>query len=146
MTCAPTVRRVSARRMPPKKFVFQSKPTDAAGNPMKEIAPVKGPSTAMSAVLNIFSNHIAEVLHAIVDAISDKYKIDKEEMMAVITNHPAYTEITANPVINDIETLKEEPKAVEELDEAMGALAIAEPAPVPRAVPKFKIKKAVAKG
>jgi len=132
--------------MAPKKFVFQSKPTDAAGKPMKEIAAIKGPSTAMSAVLNIVSNHIAEVLHAIVDAISEKYAIDKDEMMAAIINHPAYVEITGNPVINDIETLTEEP-APKELDEAMGALSIAEPAPAPASAPapapapKFKIKK-----
>jgi hypothetical protein len=138
--------------MATKKFVFKSKPTDAVGNPMKQIAAVKGPNTAMSAVINILTNHVAEVFHAIVDGISEKYAIDKEEMMAVILNHPAYVEITGNPVINDIETLtgepapKEVPNPVEGLDEVMGALSSAEPAPVPPVAPKFKIKKAVAKG
>jgi hypothetical protein len=108
------------------KFIFKAKKVDASGEPIKQIAPIKGPSTAMSAVLNIIANHTAEVFHAVVDAISEKYKIDKDEMMGVIINHPAYTAITTNPVLNDIETLTEEP--------------VPEPVTVPVS-PKFKIKK-----
>ena len=50
----------------------------------------KDPPTAMKAVLEIVFKHTAEVFELIVDAISEKYKIDKAEMMDVILKNPAY--------------------------------------------------------
>jgi hypothetical protein len=97
-------------------LTFKSEPVTCVGEtePYKPIE-VKDGKTAMHAVMSIFMNHSAEVFNGIVDAISDHYKISKDEMMDVILSHPAYTQIAVNPILNDLfylrpEAVKPEPK------------------------------------
>ena len=85
----------------PKKFVFKAKPAMMNGEPYVA-TPVNDKKDALKAVLSIVMAHTADVFHGIVDAISDHYKIDKDEMMDVIMSHPAYNSIICSPVLNDL--------------------------------------------
>ena len=84
-----------------RKFAFKSAKKTAGGADF-EPEEVKDGRGALQAVLNITLNHTAEVLIAMVTAISDHYKIPKEEMMDVVQAHPAYKSIILNPVLNDL--------------------------------------------
>lgn len=112
-------------------FTFKSEPVTCIGEtePYKPIE-VKDGKTAMHAVMSIFMNHTAEVFHGVVDAISDHYKISKDEMMDVILSHPAYTQIAVNPILNDLHYLR---------PEAKGPVA-----PQPKPKRKYVVKAAVA--
>lgn len=92
---------------------------------------VKDGKTAMHAVMSIFINHSAEVFHGVVDAISDHYKIPKDEMMDVILSHPAYTDIMVNPILNDLFYLRPEAAAAQ-----APAAVTAEPKPKKKYVVK----------
>lgn len=70
---------------------------------------VKDGKAALSAVLHMTLAHTADVFHGILDAVSDHYKISKDEMMDVVMNHPAYKGVTLSPVLNDLGYFPETP-------------------------------------
>ncbi len=117
-------------------ITFKSEPVTCVGEtePYRPIE-VKDGKTAMHAVMSIFMNHSAEVFHGVVDAISDHYKIPKDEMMDVILSHPAYTQIGVNPILNDLYYLR--PEAVKPESEE-------KPEPAPKPKKRYVVKKAVA--
>jgi hypothetical protein len=91
--------------MASKKFQFkkaEEQPTVLASGETYQPHEVKDGKAALAAVLHLMMAHTADVFHGIVDAISDHYKIPKDEMMEVVMAHPAYTEIIANPVLTDL--------------------------------------------
>jgi len=117
--------------MSAKKFQF--KKAEAEGTVLasgEAYAPhdVKDGKTALAAVLHLTLNHTADVFHGIVDAISEHYKIPKDEMMDVVMAHPAYTAITLSPMLADLGYFAQ-PKA--------------ESKPEPKPKKKFVVKKAV---
>lgn len=91
----------------PKKFQFVKKEAFMNGEPYVP-TPVKDKKDAMNAVLSVVLNHTADVFRGVIDAISEHYKIDKDEMMDIVTSHPAYTSIVLNPVLNDLGYLSKE--------------------------------------
>ncbi len=74
---------------------------------------VKDGRSALAAVLHMTLAHTADVFHAVLDAVSDHYKISKDEMMDVVLKHPAYTEVTLSPTLNDLGYFPPESKEVE---------------------------------
>lgn len=110
--------------MPPKKFKIQKPVGEAV--PVAEpvgtpVAITNPPKEGMQAVLKIVFSHIADIFEGVVEAIADKYSLDKEMMMEVIKSHKAFTEVALHPILQD-------------LGEA--------PVPEPEAPPKkFRIKK-----
>jgi len=52
--------------------------------------------------------HTAEVFEVAVEAISEKYGLDIEELSATITSHPKYKDLYVNPVLHDVGYLPEE--------------------------------------
>jgi hypothetical protein len=70
--------------------------------------PVTNPTEGTIAALHILLNHTADVFHAIVGAVSEHYKLDKDEMMTVILKHPKYTGVSVNPVLQDMGYLYKE--------------------------------------
>ena len=131
---------------PKKKFQFVKKPATVNGEPYVP-TPVKDKKDAMNALLCVVLNHTAEVFHGIVDAISDHYKIDKDEMMDIVTGHPAYTSIVLSPVLNDLGYLSKPEESVAPKPKKSTTKKVVskapEPAPAPAAEPKkkFVIKK-----
>ena len=134
--------------------------------------PVTDAKSGMQAALTILFSHTADVFQGIVEAIADKYKLDKEEMISVIVAHPAFTEIKLHPILQE---LGPEPSALEHVPvkKAMKKVvvkpspepapsveasveALAEPTPSVEALPeptpsveavkskKFKVKKIAA--
>lgn len=63
---------------------------------------VKDGKTALATVLHMTLAHTADVFHAVLDAVSDHYKISKDEMMDVVLQHPSYTGVVLSPVIVDL--------------------------------------------
>ena len=113
--------------MPPKKFKIQKPVGEAPVAEGTEAPPKEGvrgtvpPKEGMQAVLKIVFSHIADIFEGVVEAIADKYSLDKEMMMEVIKSHKAFTEVALHPILQD-------------LGEA--------PVPEPEAPPKkFRIKK-----
>ena len=88
--------------MSSSKFAFKAKKTTANGEPAAFVKPAAEPKDAMKAVAAIVLNHTAEVFYAVVEAIADKYGLDKEAMTAAISEHPKFKEITLHPVLNDM--------------------------------------------
>ncbi len=116
--------------MATKKFQFkktEEQPTVLASGEAYQPHEVKDGKTAMAAALHLTLAHTAEVFHGIVDAISEHYKIPKDEMMDVVMAHPAYTGITVSPVLTDL-----------------GYFAPAPAPEAPKPKKKFVVKKAVA--
>lgn len=113
----------------PKKFVFKTKAALPNGTPVPIVEKPKTAEDATKAVLAIVLNHTAETFHGIVNAISEHYKLDKDEMMSVVINHPSFKEGVVDPVLNDLGFL--------------GLNASGAPEPVEPAKPtkKFVIKK-----
>jgi hypothetical protein len=73
----------------------------ADGNPY-EPAPVKDGRAAMRACLHMILKHTADMFVGIVEIVAEKYKIDPDEMMHVITEHPRYKEMHVDPVMHDL--------------------------------------------
>jgi hypothetical protein len=106
--------------------------------------------SGMQAALTILFSHTADVFEGVVEAIADKYKLDKGEMISVIVAHPAFTKIKLHPILEELgpepspEPLKPSVKAVKKTVKK----AVTEPLPEPVAEPmkpkKFKITKATA--
>jgi len=97
----------------PKKF--EIKRTAPIENDAAPFVPVKDAPTAMNAVLTVVMQHTSDVFQNILTAISEHYKIDREEMLNVIVNHPAYKNIEKHDVIRDMGYLpspEEEPPVV----------------------------------
>jgi len=86
----------------PKKFVFKTKAALPNGTPVPVVATPKTAEDATKAALAIVLNHTAETFHGIVNAISEHYKLDKDEMMRVVVNHPSFKEGVVDPVLNDL--------------------------------------------
>lgn len=83
------------------QFQHSDAPMMASG----EIYPrhdVKDGKTALAAVLHMTLAHTADVFHAVLDAVSDHYKISKDEMMDVVLQHPSYTGVVLSPVLTDL--------------------------------------------
>lgn len=116
----PTVKMASSK----PKFTFKSETTTLASGEEFKPAPVTDGKAAMSALLSITLKHTADVLHGVLDAVSEHYKIPKDEIMDVVLQHPAYKEITLDPVLSDL-----------------GFLRTAEPVAEPQANPKPVKKK-----
>jgi len=116
---------------------------------------IKGPKDAILATLDIVLAHTADVFHAVVDAISEKYGLDKEEMFEAIRTHPSYSSIEMHPSVRDLGyQLAEEaqapaqaPQAADELVQIMQNVSLSAPQFNPGVAPaqkkKFKIKRAV---
>jgi hypothetical protein len=64
--------------------------------------PVKDGKAAMSACLHMILKHTADMFVGIVEIVAEKYKIDPNEMMHVITEHPRYKEMHVDPVMLDL--------------------------------------------
>ena len=88
--------------MPPKKFIIKRTEPMRVEEEVFPFTPVKDGPTAMNAVLSILLQHTSEVFHAVVEAVSDHYKIDKEEMMDAVLKHPAYKKQKDNHVFIDM--------------------------------------------
>jgi len=88
--------------MPAKKFVIKRTEPMRVEEEVFPFTPVKDGPTAMHAVLSILLQHTSDVFHAVVEAVSDHYKIDKEEMMNAVLNHPVYKNQRENPVFIDM--------------------------------------------
>lgn len=90
--------------MASKKFQFKTpaEPTVVASGETYTPHEVKDGKTALAAVLHMTLAHTADVFHGILDAVSDHYKISKDEMMDVVLNHPSYKAITMSPALNDL--------------------------------------------
>jgi hypothetical protein len=73
----------------------------ADGNPY-EPTPVKDGRAAMRACLHMILKHTADMFVGIVEIVAEKYKIDPDEMMHVITEHPRYKEMQVDPVMHDL--------------------------------------------
>ena len=123
------------------------------GKPYKK-RPIKGPTDALNATLHIILAHTAEVFNATVSAISETYKLDKEEMFEAIRTHPAYTSIQVHPAVKDLgyllEKTEEAPAPVAEPMDSLSTMmqsASLGPAPsfaqgtAPPQKKKFRIKK-----
>lgn len=89
-------------KMPPKKFVIKRTEPMRVEEEVFPFTPVKDGPTAMHAVLSILLQHTSDVFHAVVEAVSDHYKIDKEEMMDAVLSHPAYKKQKDNVVFIDM--------------------------------------------
>ena len=88
--------------MPAKKFIIKRTEPMRVEEEVFPFTPVKDGPTAMHAVLAILLEHTSDVFHAVVEAISDHYKIDKEEMMDAVLNHPVYKKQKDNFVFIDM--------------------------------------------
>lgn len=64
--------------------------------------PIKDGKAAMTACLHMILKHTADVFEGIVDIVSEKYGIDKEEMMTVVMDHPRFKDMSANPIVEDL--------------------------------------------
>ncbi len=73
----------------------------ADGTPYVTV-PVKDGSSAMRACLHMILKHTADMFVGIVEIVAEKYKIDPDEMMQVITEHPRYKEMHVDPVMHDL--------------------------------------------
>jgi hypothetical protein len=114
--------------MASKKFQFkktEEQPAVLASGETYQPHEVKDGKAALAVVLHLTLAHTADVFHGIVNAISEHYKIPKDEMMDVVMAHPAYTGVIQNPVLTDL-----------------GYFASAPEAPKPKK--KFVVKKAAA--
>jgi hypothetical protein len=121
--------------MAAKKFTFKREKVMCDGAPL-EPQPVKDTRTALQAVLSMTLAHTAEVFEAFTTAVSEHYGIDRDEMMGVIQEHPAWTGIQLHPVLKDLGYLP----AAEPLVSVEPAAPAAEPpAPKPKKK-KFIIK------
>jgi hypothetical protein len=92
------------------------------------LPPVTDAKSGMAAVLHILMKHMADCLHLVLDSVVEKYGLDKEEVMRVITESPHWKELPVNPLIHDLgyvlpgselaaaepAAVKEEPAAVKE--------------------------------
>lgn len=74
-------------------------------------ASVTDGKTAIHALLAITLKHTADVLHGVLDAVSEHYKIPKDEIMDVVLQHPAYKGIVLDPIISDLGFLRTEEQA-----------------------------------
>ncbi len=89
--------------------------------------PITDGKTAMRACLHMILKHTADMFEGLVDVVAEKYKLDKEEMMNVIIDHPRFKEMSVDPVMLDLGYI---------LDPA-GAAGAAEP---PKKIRIMKIK------
>ena len=122
--------------MATKKFTIRrSAPVPAAPK-------VKGPSSALAAVLTMTFAHTAEVFEVFATAVSEHYGINREEMFGVIRAHPSWEAIQLHPALKDLGYLPSDAPAAEPPSEAP-VPAAAEPAPAAAAPKKktFIIKK-----
>jgi hypothetical protein len=85
------------------------------------LPPVTDAKSGMAAVLHILMKHMADCLHLVLDSVVEKYALDKEEVMRVITESPRWKELPVNPLIHDLgyalpgsELAAAEPAAVKE--------------------------------
>lgn len=75
--------------------------------------PVKDGKTAMTACLHIILKHTADVFEGIVGIVSEKYGIDKDEMMSVVMDHPRFKDMSSNPVVEDLGYIMDTREAAE---------------------------------
>jgi hypothetical protein len=66
------------------------------------LPPVTDAKSGMAAVLHILMNHMADCLHLVLDSVVEKYGLNKEEVMRVITENPRWKELPVNPLIHDL--------------------------------------------
>ena len=57
---------------------------------------IQTPSQAFQASLSVILQHVADFHIAFVDSISDHYKIDADEIMQIIREHPKMKEIASS--------------------------------------------------
>lgn len=86
---------------------------------------------------------MAEVFEAMMDIVSETYKLDKEEMLATIQAHPKFTEIQLHPVLDDMGFGLAEPAAA---PTPLEKPVVAEPTPAPKlsAAERIAAKRAAA--
>lgn len=110
----------------------------ADGTPYVTV-PVKDGGSAMRACLHMILKHTADMFVGIVEIVAEKYEIDPDEMMQVITEHPRYKEMHVDPVMHDLGYIVNGGAAA-----AAAAAASPEPKPPVRRVMKIKPKAPVA--
>ncbi len=66
------------------------------------LPPVKDAKSGLAAVLHILMKHMSDCMHLVLDSVVEKYGLDKEEVMAVITENPRWKEMYVNPIIHDL--------------------------------------------
>lgn len=123
------------------------------GKPYKKRA-VSSSTSALNATLHIILAHTADVFNATVNAISETYGIDSEEMFEAIRTHPDYMSIQVHPAVKDLGYILEKtpepaPVVAEPIDSLSTMMQNASLGPAPSfaqgtAPPqkkKFRIKK-----
>ncbi len=81
---------------------------------------VKNGKTAMTACLHMILKHTADVFEGIMEIVSEKYGIDKDEMMDVVMDHPRFKDMSSNPVVEDLGYIidtRQEPAAAPPIEE-----------------------------
>ncbi len=99
------------------------------GKPYKKRA-VSSPTSALEATLHIILAHTADVFNATVNAISETYGIDSEEMFEAIRTHPDYMSIQVHPAVKDLGYI-EEKRVAPAAAAPVPAPVLAAPAPEP---------------
>jgi len=74
-------------------------------------SPVVDAKSGLHAALHMVMKHTADMFVTIVDVLSEKYSLDKEEMFGVILEHPKYKDMYVNPVLLDLGYINSETKA-----------------------------------
>lgn len=86
---------------------------------------VHDPKSALAAVMNLTLKHTADVLTMFVDIIAEKYGIDAEEMMDVVSADERFTGLVVDPLLHAA-VPAEEPSTVPAVSvEAVAAAAAA---------------------
>ncbi len=109
--------------------------------------PIGDSKDAFRAALAMILKHTADMFVVILEAVSDKYGHDVNEMMQVVIDHPKYKEFQLHPVLYDMGYL-ERPAAAAAATAAAATEQNSEPvhpdpAPAAPVAPKrkFRIKK-----
>lgn len=88
---------------PTKKTVTLKKDTVHLDNGMKASdIPVKTPIDAYKATMLMLMKHVADVHEAVLQIVSEKYKIKLDDMMDAVIQHPKWKAVLEQPVIYDL--------------------------------------------
>lgn len=98
--------------------------------------PIGDGKDAFRASLTMILKHTADMFVTILEAMSEKYGHDVNEMMEVVIDHPKYKEMQLHPVLYDMGYLSK----VEPVAPAPAPPELVAPAPAPAPKRKFMIK------
>ena len=63
---------------------------------------IKNPGQAMQACLHLFMSHSVDFFELMLEVVSDKYEIPKEEMVAAVMADPRIKNMSVNPIIHSL--------------------------------------------